>query len=153
MLVGFASLYPPHPMVLLSSIFKHFFEELGMIHAESVTFLLTCLFLFHVSFVPCVAIHENPSIATKGTQSTKKIGCGYVALCVSWSNKSINPSPLCVPLRTSAISAFIFFSSCFVSSVCFVVNRILSALPVTSVYPTSQTTTAKNMKTALESML
>lgn len=44
-MVGFASLYPPHPMVLLSSIFKHFFEELGMIHAESVTFLLTDLFL------------------------------------------------------------------------------------------------------------
>jgi len=28
-------------------------------------------FLLYVAFVPCVAIHESPSIATEGPQSTK----------------------------------------------------------------------------------
>ena len=29
------------------------------------------MFLSYVAFVPCVAIHESPSIATEGTQNTK----------------------------------------------------------------------------------
>jgi len=54
--------------VLLSSIFDYLFKEVG---TELVTFSRIHMFLFYVAFVPCVAIHESPSIATEGTQSTK----------------------------------------------------------------------------------
>lgn len=84
-----------------------------------------------------MAIHESLSIATRGTKSTKKLRCGYTASLpasadlgdlivqnllflfrffrvLRGKNKSFNLLPLCLPLRTSAISAFTFFFSSFV---------------------------------------
>ena len=99
-----------------------------------------------------MAIHESLSIATRGTKSTKKLRCGYTASLpasadlgdlivqnllflfrffrvLRGKNKSFNLLPLCLPLRTSAISA-LHSSSPLSFFVCFVVTKSLPYHPL-----------------------